>query len=165
MAIYRNRWQYHPPRDSLRRWRPAAEWSGDEFCNPSIRIVVPGLGNVVIFYRRGKMTGVMDDDYPCFRCKTQMLKADLNLDPRMAISAMWCKECDVDWWLPRDKDSKLCEHLRMSTGTDDPKLAYHVRTDHVERRCRCIREHWFSENDVLMAVAAWNEQKNQHHRD
>lgn len=67
--IYRARWQYHWPWAVTRPWLPRVLRGADEHCNPSISVVVPLLGWLVWFYKRGPMR--TEADGPCPQCAAQ----------------------------------------------------------------------------------------------
>jgi hypothetical protein len=65
-AYHRTRWWWSPPWKVTRPWLP--RWilyreGGDEWCNPTILIVLPLMGDVVIRYKRGPLR-----TKPCDAC-------------------------------------------------------------------------------------------------
>jgi hypothetical protein len=65
-SIYRRRWQWWPPTDLTRWWLPRIIRTADEFCNPSLLVVVPPLGALVLFWKPGRMR--VEADGPCAVC-------------------------------------------------------------------------------------------------
>lgn len=65
-SLYANRVQWWAPWRTCRPWLPQVLRGGDEHCNPSIRFVVPLLGCLVVFYRRGPLRTEQ-----CDECKAE----------------------------------------------------------------------------------------------
>jgi hypothetical protein len=56
---------------------PRAELAGDEHCNPSILVVLPLLGAVIVFYGRRWRT---EADGHCDTCRADMAKDGFQYD-------------------------------------------------------------------------------------
>lgn len=53
---FADRWWWSPPWKVTRPWLPRVQvfpTGGDEYCNPTVLVVLPLLGDVVVRYRRG----------------------------------------------------------------------------------------------------------------
>jgi hypothetical protein len=61
-SYYRPRWQWWAPWDVVHPWLPRLFTGSDEFCNPSVGVVLPFLGCLVIFYARGPMRTTQCDE-------------------------------------------------------------------------------------------------------
>jgi hypothetical protein len=158
-AFYSTRLQYHPPWKLTRWWWLDARFLGYEFCNDSFALTLPFLGQVVVFYER-VLSDVRDDAYPCEKCMTDIYAKDPRADPACHLTLDRCEACRRDFCLPRDRHRLLCEHLAHRYGTDDVCLAYHAWFGgHSGERCRCLRNGWFTRDDVLHAVAARKEEE------
>jgi len=70
---YSERWQYWAPWNVTNPWLPRMFRGGDEYCNPSVVIVLPLLGAFVWFYKRGPLR-----TEPCDECEVCRLCVDVE---------------------------------------------------------------------------------------
>lgn len=68
-GIYRPRWQWWAPWQVTSFWRPRVERACDEYCNPSVLLVLPPLGAFVVFYAPGPLR--TEAEGPCDDCKAE----------------------------------------------------------------------------------------------
>ena len=66
-GYHRARWWYNYPWRWTRPYLPRYGWGSDEYCNPTIYLIGPLIGGVVIRYKRGPIR--TDDDGRCAICQ------------------------------------------------------------------------------------------------
>jgi hypothetical protein len=54
-GVYRRRWQWWLPWGVTRPWLPRWFYGADEWCNPSVCLVIPPFGCLVIFWHFGRL--------------------------------------------------------------------------------------------------------------
>lgn len=166
MSILRDHWYWHPP-DREDWWRFKVSRGGDEFCNTALIIRLPLLGLFDVF-KPGRLRDEADE-IPCPSCRREIMENPAVRDTvDRHVWVAWCDECQDDWYLPRDRDRPLCDHLTRTHGTSSVPLACHIRIgrhhtyrghEPGERAGRCPCWGRYDPREIFAAETAWGVQK------